>query len=620
MGFLKNKINKIKNASKCDDVYESNEISSNISTALLLLLFWFIIFVYALYIYFTQGDVDPNTFYLAIVVCTAMALIPSIVCFIQNGKGKYWRHVLIFNVIILDTFIYSIAQHTLCFIFVVPILFAARYWDKNERYVLFTTFGCVIGLLVSTYLSTIFGVADLSYVAFENQINEDLFISYDVADIDDIASYTYYLFVEQAIPYSILLVGCGALAISIATKGKRMVKGEADSAANNARIEGELSLAHNIQLNVLPKEFPLFPNKREFDAFAMMKTAKEVGGDFYDCFLIDDNHVCIVIADVSGKGVPASLFMMTAKAFIKSNLQLGLSLDQAINQTNKSLCDGNDAGLFVTAWIGVIELDSGKLQFVNAGHNSPLILHENKEFEFLKVKPNLMLGGLPITKYRLNEMTLNKGDKIVLYTDGVTESQNIKGELYGDDNFKNFVNSHGDLDVYLLTHSILDEVLRFTGKADLFDDITILSFDYSYHPFRYYKIYEPLISEGEKATKFVDDALERITDNFKIISSFNICLDELFSNAIKYGIKDINHKIILKIIYDKESKEFSIYLTYKSDKFNPWEDTKEPDFDVKKEDRKIGGLGIFIVKKMMDNYSYKYENGYSIIHISKKID
>ena len=248
--------------------------------------------------------------------------------------------------------------------------------------------------------------------------------------------------------------------------------------AEQERINAELSLASSIQAHMLPCIFPAFPDRDEFDIYACMTPAKEVGGDFYDFFMVDDSHMAVVMADVSGKGVPAALFMVIAKTLIKNYTQSGVKPEEVFTAVNRLLCEGNDAGLFVTAWLGVLDLTTGKMTFVNAGHNPPLIKQNGGEFTCLKSRSGFVLAGMETTKYRQNEITIVPGDRLFLYTDGVTEATNSENKLYGEERLSVFMNSHFAEKAEEILHDLKSDIYAFQGEAPQFDDITMLMLDY----------------------------------------------------------------------------------------------------------------------------------------------
>ena len=243
------------------------------------------------------------------------------------------------------------------------------------------------------------------------------------------------------------------------------------------RIGAELHVATQIQADMLPRIFPPFPERREFDIYASMNPAKEVGGDFYDFFLVDNRHFAVVIADVSGKGVPAALFMVIAKTLIKSHAQFGNEPADIFTITNNQLCEGNEAGLFVTAWMGILDLHTGDLSCVNAGHNPPLVALEGEEFTYLKQKSGFILAGFEGFTYETSAFQMKKGDRIFLYTDGVTEAMNPQDELFGDQRLLAWMNEHRHEELEDVLHGLRKEISVFADGADQNDDITMLMFE-----------------------------------------------------------------------------------------------------------------------------------------------
>lgn len=246
-----------------------------------------------------------------------------------------------------------------------------------------------------------------------------------------------------------------------------------------ARIDKELEFAKTIQHSAIPTVFPPYPGHSEFDIYAAMDTAKEVGGDFYDFYFIGENKLGFLIADVSGKGIPAAMFMMTAKTIIKGYAESGKSVDEVFTIANEKLCESNEAGMFVTAWFGMLDLLTGKVEFVNAGHNPPLVRHKDSTFDYLKSKPSFVIAGMEGMKYRRNEFFLSPGDEIYLYTDGVTEATDSENRLYGEERLVRFLNTLHGLSGEEICHAVKDDVADFVGDAPQFDDITMLYLKYN---------------------------------------------------------------------------------------------------------------------------------------------
>lgn len=248
--------------------------------------------------------------------------------------------------------------------------------------------------------------------------------------------------------------------------------------AEKERIGAELDVATHIQSSMLPCIFPAFPERQEFDIYASMTPAREVGGDFYDFFMVDDRHLAIVMADVSGKGVPAALFMVIAKTLIKDHTTPNGDLGEVFTNVNNLLCESNSEGLFVTAFEGVLDLVTGQFNFVNAGHEKPYIYKKGKGFEPYQVKSGFVLAGMEDIKYKAGSVILEEGDKIFQYTDGVTEATNISNELYGQERLSRVLNENGDKSPNEIINEIKKDVDKFVDGADQFDDITMLCLEY----------------------------------------------------------------------------------------------------------------------------------------------
>ncbi|MGN1139171.1 MAG: SpoIIE family protein phosphatase [Ruminococcus sp.] len=246
-----------------------------------------------------------------------------------------------------------------------------------------------------------------------------------------------------------------------------------------ARIDKELEFAKTIQYSALPSVFPPYPNRTEFDIYASMITAKEVGGDFYDFYLLGESRLAFLIADVSGKGIPAAMFMMTSKTLIKSLAEAGNEINDVFTLANEKLCENNDAGMFVTAWMGILDLKTGHIDFANAGHNPPLIRRKDGSFEYLKCPAGFILAGMDGIKYGKNEIQLEPGDEIFLYTDGVTEATDVQKNAYGGDRLLRLLNVNKCVDSKSLCELVKNDIDRFAGDAPQFDDITMLSLKYN---------------------------------------------------------------------------------------------------------------------------------------------
>ena len=246
----------------------------------------------------------------------------------------------------------------------------------------------------------------------------------------------------------------------------------------SSRLETELSMASSIQADMLPSIYPAFPERCEFDIYASMDPAKEVGGDFYDFFLVDDDHLCLVMADVSGKGVPAALFMMASKIILANNAMLGKSPAQILTDANAAICSNNREEMFVTVWLGILELSTGKLTAANAGHEYPVLYQPNGKFELVKDKHGFVIGGMEGLRYKEYELQLQPGSKLFLYTDGVPEATNAEEELFGPDRMLHALNENTDAKPENILKQVRSSVDHFVKDAEQFDDLTMLCVEY----------------------------------------------------------------------------------------------------------------------------------------------
>ncbi len=399
----------------------------------------------------------------------------------------------------------------------------------------------------------------------------------------------------------------------IANSINEMVK----SLQEKERIGAELSLARDIQSNMLPRIFPPFPDHEEFDIFASMDAAKEVGGDFYDMFMIDDRHVAVVIADVSGKGIPAALVMVVTKTLIKNHAQLGMEPCEVFTMVNDMLSEDNDVGFFITSWMGVIDVETGVMKYVNAGHNPPLIMHEGGDYEYLISKPGMVLAAFGGMKYTQSEIGLSAGSRLLLYTDGVTEANNTSNELYGPDRLKDYLNANRDANLKETLTGLRKDVDIFAEGAEQADDITMLIFEYRQKG-RETKMKEKTFpaevdSLGD-ALGFVEAELEKLDCPMDAMMQISVCVEEMFVNVANYAYQGEPGEVKLSI--DEEEGSVSITLTDEGVPFDPLA-KEDPDITLALEDRPLGGLGILMVKKSMNEVNYERKDGKNIFRMKK---
>ena len=385
-----------------------------------------------------------------------------------------------------------------------------------------------------------------------------------------------------------------------------------------ARIDKELEYAKQIQLSALPTNFP---QDETHSIYAQMIAAKEVGGDFYDFYKLSDTTVAFLAADVSGKGIPAAMFMMTAKTIIKDLAERGLPVNEIFTLANEKLCENNESGMFVTAWMGILDLTTGQVKFANAGHNPPLLKRVNGSFEYLKSRAGFVLAGMEGVRYRVGELILNPGDRLFLYTDGVPEATNTEKKLYGEDRLLVFMNQNASLEATKLLPALKANIDEFVGEAPQFDDITMLMFDYK--PRKggermVSKIFPADVDSLNDVIGYVEQTLEGFECPMKIQMAICVAIEEVFVNVAHYAYGEGQGDMSLGIGFDEVKRTVTFRMADKGVPFDPLQ-KPDPDITLSAEDREIGGLGIFIAKKTMDSISYAYENGENILTMIKKL-
>ena len=388
--------------------------------------------------------------------------------------------------------------------------------------------------------------------------------------------------------------------------------------------ENELHMATTIQIGMLPHTFPPFPDRQEFDLHASMNPAKEVDGDFYDFYMPDDNHLVITIADVSGKGIPAALMMMVTKTLIKNR---GLTdfrdCAKILASVNDQFCENNELDMFVTVYIGVLTLSTGEYRYANAGHEYPAISRKGNRFELVKEHHSPPLGCMEGITYEEHRTILYPGDIIYLYTDGVTEANDNKHELYGEQRMISALNLPFNGDVTLLNKNVSDSILRFSGGAEQFDDITMLSLKYNGSnnsgkagvEVKELRV-KAEVSELDKVLSFTDAILESMGCSMKAQMQIDVAVEEIFVNIAHYAYPSGDGEAVIRIGADEANRAVSITFIDQGIPYDPLKN-EDPDITLSAEDRPIGGLGIFMVKKSMDDVSYEYKDKQNRLTIKK---
>ena len=400
---------------------------------------------------------------MAMPISMVLFLLPSLLIKVISGPKWYLKYLImactILGITILST---MMTLHTglswLC-----PLFISSHYYSK--KFTGWTLAGSVVFMTIATFAGLYVGLWD-SNMMLAIDDGQERAITGSIL----IRSLKFYY-----LPRVFILVALSPICFTLAKRTRELLNKQKKDNEEKQRISAELNVATEIQTSMLPSIFPAFTDREEFDIYATMQPAKEVGGDFYDFFTIDDDHLAVVIADVSGKGVPAALFMVITKTLIKNHMQTGLTPAEVFTFVNAQLCENNEVGMFVTAWMGVLEISTHNFICVNAGHNPPLLKKADGSFEYMKLQSGFVLGGMENIKYKQVEMQLANGDELYLYTDGVTEATNTNDELYGEERLRSVLNSNTELNPDELLSTIKKDIESFVNGAPQFDDITMVA-------------------------------------------------------------------------------------------------------------------------------------------------
>ena len=409
--------------------------------------------------------------------------------------------------------------------------------------------------------------------------------------------------------------------VEMNNKLKEYIKQNAQIASEKERISAELSIASTIQENSVPNIFPAFPERKDFDVFASMTPAKEVGGDFYNFFLIDNDHIAVVMADVSGKGIPAALFMMVSNILISDRTHMGGSPAEILEFVNENICSNNEADMFVTVWLGILEISTGRMIAANAGHDDPAICRKGGEFEIVKNRHGIAIGAMSGVHYRDFEIQLNRGDKIFLYTDGLPEATDKDEKMLTIDGMLESLNLYKEEKPKAILEGVNKCVNEFVGDAPQFDDLTMLCLELN-------ELEPQDDSEGaslsleatvdnlQQVMDFVDGFLEEKGASMKTQMQVDLAVEEIFVNIANYAYGDSVGKADISVQYS--DGVVTIVFRDSGIPYNPLE-KEDPDVTLSLEEREIGGLGVYLTKQNMDDVSYLYKDGLNVLTMKKNL-
>ena len=606
------------------EVYIENEVNSNIElakgcafTGVVLIIAW-ILYLTGVFSVPATTMMIINIVFPTVIVVLESSLIYLKLDVIRNPGFKYF---LIIQFIIV-TFVLNmiIPKHSIL-MWAVCIILVSHYF--NPKISLFTYIVASIAMLLAIYSGMLFGEWDSNLLNGANVITvngvdvltEEASFEQRVSWIKQLAAegdnrilkaFLYY-FLPRWLTFTLIAV----ISYSVSKRALNVLEIENMLTKDKEKIDSELNVASSIQNNVLPHE----PAGIEKDhIFGIMNAAKEIGGDFYDYFHIDNSHLALVIGDVSGKGIPAALFMMKTETLIKSlTMTIGFNTALIMKRCNERLCDKNESNIFVTCWLGIINLITGELKYTNAGHNR-IIIQKDGNTEFLKSKVGVALGVFDTSEYYENSITLSDRDRLLLYTDGVTETPDADNNLYGEDRLLKFAKINRKSIPNEFVENLLDDIYKYSNGAPQFDDITILIYEYVKNDSIVEKrVFKADVKELDNLFEYSSTLLRLMEYSNKDIIMINTALEEVFVNVSKYAYNDGG---VVEITLSKTNDKITFIFKDSGKKFNPLE-KEDPNITASSEEREIGGLGIFMVKKIMDEVYYEYTDNQNVLTLVK---
>ena len=463
-----------------DEMFVETEAQANKLAALILFCSGIIIALILVLTAFGLFLLPMESVFSPLIQALAEVVILIVVCRAVKYRAWWLKHLLMLAIILVYARLDCVVTHKAAILMVLPVVLSSRYFSR--RLTVFTSLVSTVAFAASAVYGATHGMININIVTMDAGISMtttggflgDTVKNAGVSDAMLIKNTMLFDYLPKWLMFSIAtIVSC-----NIARRGRDMVVTQHDKDVETARISTELNLATRIQADMVPNIYPAFPDRREFDVYATMDPAKEVGGDFYDFFLIDDDHLCLVMADVSGKGVPAALFMMASKIILANNAMIGKSPAQILTDTNAAICSHNREEMFVTVWLGILEISTGKLVAANAGHEYPVVKHGDGSFEVLRDKHGFVIGGMAGMKYKEYELTLEPGSKLFLYTDGVPEATDAESNMFGADRMLEALNEKKDGTTVEILKHVRASVDGFVKDAEQFDDLTMLCMEY----------------------------------------------------------------------------------------------------------------------------------------------
>lgn len=474
-----------------ENVLLKNEIDANYIMGKTMIV-TLMILILALILVICNFFDSPGSVWKPFVIIYFVLLVSGFVlCKYLNGQKKWLKYVMMTIFILVYAGLDAMFTASVALLMSIPVILSIRYFSK--MFTVYVSGVTVVVFLFSAMLGANNGLMDLNCLELPLGTIINMGDKTWLGEAVDGIAYDHDLMVGNTLLYSYLpkllvFVIIAVIAVTIANQGRKMVLKQEELTATSTRISAELDMASGIQSGLLPNVFPAFPERDEFKIFATMEPAKEVGGDFYDFFMIDSDHLGMVVADVSGKGVPAALFMMISRTIIKNLAQSDRTPKEVLRDTNNALAEDNKQNMFVTVWLGVLELSTGKLTYADAGHEKMVLYHDGGWSMMEKKVSGVALGMFgseelemlpPKRQFENQEITLNPGDVIFQYTDGVTEATDSDQQLFGENRLLEACKSASEIEPKELLPHIRAKIDDFVKAEPQFDDITMLGLIYN---------------------------------------------------------------------------------------------------------------------------------------------
>ena len=576
-------------------------------------------------LYMTRVFIIPDHFYLTVcIIFPSIAVIMFVPLFFVRTKWinkPGYKYFILFSlmaaIIALNI---SIPKHSLLF-WPFAVLIANHYYNPTIGRVIYVV--TIVAMFFCLYLGMFFGEFDENLFGggvvmpdgsvgtvetFEERV--ELLHNLMVSGNNRYVKVLVFYFFPRAMIITLFFLVSNLLN----KRSYKLLDKEVQMHDEQEKSRTELSIAKEIQMNTLPDEFV---DAKDVEIVGELKAAKEVGGDLYDYVDIDENHVAVLIGDVSGKGVPAAMFMMKTITSFRDFAAPNKTPSQILKEVNASIFKGNRKSMFVTCFLAILDKRNGKVTYANAGHNPPIV-GSNRKYRYLKCKSGFLLGCFKDAFVEDEEVTLKPGESITLYTDGITEASDIDGAFFGEERLLKVFNRQDYTCTVELHHSIKDEISSFVKDAPQSDDITFLTMKFQESHYSYEeKEFNAKIDNIPVMLDFISAFGDKhsFPEDFK--NKLLIVGDELFSNIIKHGYKNEGGDIFVRLLFDDDRNEFVLTIIDKAEAFNQLK-VNNPQVGSNAKKQTIGGLGLIIVKNIMTEYAYDRINGKNILVLKKR--